>query len=333
MEYTENYQKALEAINVNHKSYGTQLKKKNCIIKLCYYKQNIIHNNTISNLEIKVKEEYEKKLITKKTKLIQQILQIRQKSNIKLISAFRTFYNRTAFIKANLIMKILQERQDKAIFIQSMIRKYLMQKELNKLGLNKGKYIFFYFPPKMYLSQSGCENIPKISIQLKNGKQLDFLYSKLLHTYYIPLKKTGKRQYYLNFLINNNNIIDSRFPVELNPKTGNFYNVITSASMYKTKTTKQTKAQSKKWEQIFQIKNYYKKRKISFDTSVSQNTDVSAEINSIINNNTSSILINQKKVSKPRKSILKPTPTNVNTLSNQSKKRVTFNTRCEYVIY
>ena len=66
---------------------------------------------------------------------------------------------------------------------------------------------------------------------------------------------------------------------------------------------------------------------------MSQNTDVSAEINSIINNNTSSILINQKKASKPRQSILKPTPTNVNTLSNKSKKRVTFNTRCEYVIY
>ena len=333
MEYTENYQKALEAINVNHKVYGSQLKKKNCIIKLCYYKQNIIHNNTIPNLEIKVKEEYEKKLIDKKTKLIQQILQKRQKANIKLVSAFRTFYNRTAFNKANLILKILQERERKAIFIQSVVRRFLAHKEINKLCLNKGRYIFFYLPPKMYISQSGCKDIPKISIQLKNGKQLDFLYSKLLHTYYIPLKKTGKRQYYLNFLINNNNIIDSRFPVELNPKTGKFYNFITSSLMYKARTSKPSKAQSKKWEQIFQIKNYYKKRKISFDTSVSQNTDVSAEINSIINNNTSSILINQKKASKPRQSILKPTPTNVNTLSIKSKKRVTFNTRCEYVIY
>lgn len=338
MEISENYLKELESKNVNKNKQKYDIyNNKSYILKMFYFKQKsvLIHPNYISSIENKAKEEYESKLLSKKEKLIEKILQNRKKAIQTIIFYLMNFTSKNQFQKKIIISKILENRKNASIMIQSFVRRFLVQKEFNKIGISKSNYIFFYFPPKIYFKKSP-NGVPKIAIQLKNKKIIDFQYSSLLHIYYIPLKKTGKREYRLNFIIDNNNVIDSSFPVELCPSNGNFYNIISSSIMYKRRPSrKAVKDLNKKWEKIFQIKNYYQKRKISIDnqsSTLSQNTDISAEINSIINNNSNNIVRNETYIMKPHKSILKKS-SDINNFNTPSKKRVTFCTQCEYVIY
>ena len=287
-------------------------------------------SHSISSYEIDSKSQIEASLRIKKFQLIRSLLIQRELASKKISSLFRTFHNKIQFMRNFFTYHIIRQREAQVTLIQSTVRRFLLQKDIKAIGLNRGIYIFFYIPPKMYYTESQC--IPKISFQLKNGKRFDLNYSKALHTYYIPLKKTGKREYHLNFIVNDHNIVDSRFPVELNQKNGSFYNIISSSMMYKPRSSKiENQPNSKKWEQIFQIKKYYQKRKISIDTAVSQNTDVSAELSAILHNNITvdaPIMSSRIEGKRTKKSILRKFKGN-----NICKKRVTFCTRCEYVIY
>ena len=287
-------------------------------------------SHSISSYEIDSKSQIEASLRIKKFQLIRSLLIQRELASKKISSLFRTFHNKIQLMRNFFTYQIIRQREAQVTLIQSTVRRFLLQKDIKAIGLNRGIYIFFYIPPKMYYTESQC--IPKISFRLKNGKRSDLNYSKALHTYYIPLKKTGKREYHLNFIVNDHNIVDSRFPVELNQKNGSFYNIISSSMMYKPRSSKiENQPNSKKWEQIFQIKKYYQKRKISIDTAVSQNTDVSAELSAILHNNSTvdaPIVSSRIEGKRTKKSILRKFKGN-----NICKKRVTFCTRCEYVIY
>ena len=323
MEYSEEHEKAFQSIYVNL----NQNNKNKYIYKLHPLKENKMYSHSISSYEIEAKEQYEASLRIKKFQLIRSVLVQRDLASKKISSVFRAFHTKISFKRTLLTYQIIRQREAKVTLIQSTVRKFLVQKDIKGIGLTRGIYIFFYIPPKMYYTESQCGDIPKISFQLKNGKRFDLNYSKALRTYYIPLKKTGKREYHLNFIVNDHNIVDSRFPVELNPKNGSFYNIISSSMMYKPRSSK-AETNKRKWEQIFQIKKYYQKRKISIDTTVSQNTDVSAELSAILNSNIKESI--KEKRTKPHKSILRKW----NQVGNNiSKKRVTFCTRCEYVIY
>jgi len=95
-----------------------------------------------------------------------------------------------------------------------------------------------------------------------------------------------KREYKLNFIINDKQIIDSRYQVDIDNK-GNFYNIITKKMIFRFKkyhseleiqnNFNNYKSYNKYWESIFEIKKI--KKANSYDSLSISNSNISNETN------------------------------------------------------
>ena len=82
------------------------------------------------------------------------------------------------------------------------------------------------------------ETIIKCKIYNKGtqSKEINFKYCKYLKCFFLPLSnlRVIKRLYRVNFIINNNAIIDPRYEIDTDNK-GNFYNLIHKNMIYRFK--------------------------------------------------------------------------------------------------
>jgi len=105
-------------------------------------------------------------------------------------------------------------------------------------------------------------------MQIKSSKSTyDFKYNKNLDSYYLPINKikSFKKQIYITFKVNGENILDPRYLI-INDNNGNFYNNITHKMIYRKikKFFFNKNLKKKKWEEEFILN---KDRTLSCDTS------------------------------------------------------------------
>lgn len=212
--------------------------------------------------------------IKNKNNLINHIISLRKNSAV-IISAF---LKRKLFLIKYRRNLIIQHIGKKLIFyiikIQSRVRGFLLKKHFNIIM--KSDYLFIYQLNKMIFHKKTDENI-KIILRLysKNKVKHDFIlsYSKYLKSYYLPLIKSRpiKKDYKVNFIINDNIIIDPAYPVDYD--NGNFYNVI-KKGMLKCFTFNK-KGKSGFWENMLESKKFI--RSNSYDSISLSNSSVSYE--------------------------------------------------------
>ena len=95
-------------------------------------------------------------------------------------------------------------------------------------------------------------------MQIKSSKSTyDFKYNKNLDSYYLPINKikSFKKQIYITFKVNGENILDPRYSI-INDNNGNFYNIITNKMIYRKikKFLFQQKFEEEKMGRIIYIK-------------------------------------------------------------------------------
>lgn len=236
--------------------------------------------------------------------LVDNILYQRKRSAIQ-ISLFTK--RKLLQLKAKrrlLIHRILKGREKLIIRIQSVFRGYVIRKDWRNISLCD--LVFFYdindnMIHKLTMNNNqnnntfnnnckgnGYDKKGLINIKLciykngKKGKQIQFYYSRGLKSYYLPLLKRGviKNRYKVNFIVNDQTIIDPRYDVS-NDDKGNFYNIISKAMIidFKKKEMRVSEPPTKKyWESIFKMKSKRYKHSNSCDSlSVSNNTELSNE--------------------------------------------------------
>ena len=301
-----------------------------------------------------IKEFYEKKKF-----LINKILKGRKKLIIKIQSHFRTYLFNKKFKPIYLIKKILNQHLLNIIKIQSVFKSYLCRKSINNI-LKNNDHIFLYEFRKNLLNEimffsknNDCKNtlinidVKDLNIQmvLKEKKRdellFNFVYNKYLKCHYTSINKVKilKKRILVNFIINNEQILDPRFEITNDKNNNNFYNVIYSKNIYKKYKDKKivtTIKKNKYWEELFILKT----RKISVDnSSISSRTDISSisrELNKnfYINNNNNSNMacdnIDNKSKKKPPKGILKGNKKGNN--NNKIIKKVSFKDNIEICI-
>ena len=228
--------------------------------------------------------------------------------------------------KEILIREIIEKRKILISKIQSHIKGFLVRKSINSL-FNCEKVFFYYLSKNLqkfnnYENNVISENIIKCKIFNKGtqSKEINCKYCKYLKCFYLPLSslRVIKRIYRVNFIINNNAIIDPRYEIDVDNK-GNFYNLIHKNMIYRFKNNNFIKEDfnSKFWESIFEIKKR-NKRLNSFDSLSLTNSNIS---NEIINENE-----NNKAQIKP---ILKKT--NSRKLNcTRTKRKVSFNNKISF---
>ena len=277
---------------------------------------------------IKYNEEEKKEI---KEYILLKILQQR-KNNAKKISNF--LKNKLELIKVkkeNLIQKIIQKRYILISKIQSNIKGFLVRKSIN--SIYNCENIFFYDLSKNLQKLNNYENniIGENLIKCKiynNGtksKEIIFKYCKYLKCFFLPLTnlRVIKRIYRVNFIINNNVIIDPRYEIDTDSK-GNFYNLIHKNMIYRFKKNNYIKDDfnPKFWESIFEIKKR-NKRLNSFDSISLTNSNLS---NEIMNENEKK---NQNQNQNQIKPILKKT-TSKKLNCNRTLRKVSFNNKISF---
>ena len=138
--------------------------------------------------------------------------------------------------------------------------------------------------------------------------------------------KLFRKKMKVNFIINGNKVIDSRYEVG-NDSKGNFYNIIYSTMIFKKLKQRSPKVdfknktfKMKKWEDFFVLNNssHHQCKKLSFDnSSISDHTDISKEMNGNIN--FSQIA-----------SIIKPILKSKNSFMKESRKKVSFSQTVQF---
>lgn len=230
----------------------------------------------------------------KKYELFEKIIQTRKNSAILIQKNFRKFILKNQLKMYFLISNIILKREKSVVLIQKNFRNYSIQKHFKTLLSNDA--IFLYdFPIDLLnsiciLSNSKEQFYEKIknnkielSIQLyKPNILLKFHYSKYLKCYYVPLKKNKvlKKKFNVNFIVNEEKIIDPRYTI-INDSKGNFFNVINSFMIFKrlkqkTLFIKSNYKEPKLWEELFVLK---KNKNINYDElSINSKTDISNEM-------------------------------------------------------
>ena len=215
--------------------------------------------------------------------LREKILQQRKICAIKISSFVKRKLEQITNKKKFILNYILKKRKYHVTKVQSILRGYFIRKHLKNLF--KSDFVFFYYMTPETLKQLYSPIINpsttpdmklKIYSRTYKGKEISFSYSKYLDTYYLPLMKKGiiKRQYRVNFIVNEHIIIDPRYEVGSDEK-GNFYNIILKKMLYNTKNrTKKISPQKKYWENIFKIKAM-RRHSNSCDSISISNTDIS----------------------------------------------------------
>ena len=246
------------------------------------------YNDIFDNFLNEINEEEKMKY---KVELIYNILSSRKQSAIKISNFLKSKYNRMKFRKEFFIKQILEKRKNFIIKLQKNIKGFLVKKNIKQI-LNC-EYVFFYrlcpnLLTKLLIDNNNIVNIlnKENMVQCKifsrpfQNKTFSFIYCRFLNCYYLPLihLRVLKNKYRVNFIINNETIIDSRYQVDTDNK-GNFYNIIMKNMFYRFKRNNNQifEYQEKKyWESIFEIKKNIKKTN-SCDSLSITNSNISNE--------------------------------------------------------
>jgi len=256
------------------------------------------------------KEEIE----IKKFDFIKNLLIQRKNAAMKISNFIKKKVLIMKMKKKIILKKLLKIRREKIKKIQAVMKGRFVRKEFNLLLQND--YVFFYqmdttLVDKLALFSKNNEinnnskikekinKIDNIKIQIFSHqfkmKKFKFIYNKALKTYYLPIKKVRvlKRQFKVNFYINDIPVIDPRYGVDFDTK-GNFFNIILKIMIIKI-NKKQSSFSSVNhieynnnndnnndcsenneegyWENIFHIKRL--KRANSFDSISISNSNIS----------------------------------------------------------
>ena len=301
------------------------------IISSILERKNIL-NNTPSSL---TEEE------SKKIELIKLILKTRKNLVLCLQRNLRKYLMKKKLKTYFIIKEIILKREKSALIIQKKFRNFLIKNHFNSL-LQKDAIFLYNFPEDLFnkicILTTSKENFYKklnkknfeLSIQIyKPNIRLNFEYSKYLKCYYVSLKKFKiiKKKLSINFIINNEKIIDPRYSI-INDSKGNFYNVINSFMIFKklkqrSPLIKSNFKEPKFWEELFILKN----NKNYDNFSISSKTDISKEVEKNFGEYTSCIhRIKRKKI----KSILKNNKNNKNIyVKKEMCKKVSFREEVE----
>ncbi len=224
--------------------------------------------------------------------IIFNILNQRKKNAIKISSFLKRKFNRIHFKKNFLFNQILHKRFFLISKIQANIKGYLVKKSIQKIF--NYEYVFFYRLSPNLKNKNEKKNIPnnkndvRCKIKSFKNKEFKFKYCRALNCFYLPLSKIRvlKREYKINFIINGQQIIDSRYQVDTDNK-GNFYNIIIKKMIFRMKKNdtemeiqnnyNNYNSNNKYWESIFEIKKI--KRPNSYDSLSISNSNISNEPN------------------------------------------------------
>ena len=291
------------------------------------YSENLIYKP----IDYPLYKEEEKEEIKKSFLL--SILQQRKVSAKKISIFLKNKIEQIKIKKAILLKTILNKRNKYIIKIHSHIRSYLLKKSINCIF--NCEYVFFYYPSQNLLNSIQNQKINKInSIKCKiynkdsQSKEILFQYCKYLDIYFLSLSnlRVIKKKYRVNFIINENTIIDPRYEVDVDKK-GNFFNLIQKKMIYRFKKKfnfVKEEHHSKFWESIFEIKKK-NNRANSFDSISFTNSNISNEGNN--NYYFENEISNKYQI----KSILKNSViNNINKNKIKTKRKVSFNKKIFY---
>ena len=264
--------------------------------------KNIKYFSIISSLLLN-KESIDKKFVLysnflnseyKKYELIKLILLKRNNSILSIQRNIKKYLIRKQMKTYYIIQEIILKRENSALMIEKHFRSFLIRKHF-KLILENDAIFLYDFPEtlinqicilstlKEYFYNKIKEKKIELSIQLYKPKlRLKFEYSKYLKCYYVPLKKNKvlKKKFNVNFIVNEEKIIDPRYTI-INDSKGNFFNVINSFMIFKrlkqkTLFIKSNYKEPKLWEELFVLK---KNKNINYDElSINSKTDISNEM-------------------------------------------------------
>ena len=217
--------------------------------------------------------------------LLQYILNQRKINYQKIALWWKTQLNKLKTKKAKVLTNILQQRNHCASIIQRNVRSYLSHKQF-KLILASTKYIFFYSLDTSVCTKYFTKTNNKMQLRIINAKTrgkditLPLQFCKSLNQYYLPITLKGplKRKISVNFIINDQCIIDPRYDVECNEQ-GEYYNIVYHSYLYKAPFYKRDKfvkaeeiegiIEEKYWENMFKLNKYLplKRKMCSKDSS------------------------------------------------------------------
>ena len=221
----------------------------------------------------------------KRNILLQYILTQRKIHSQIIASWWKTQLTKIKTKREKVLTNILQQRNHYASIIQRNIRSYLSYKQF-KLMLSSTKFIFFYSLDTSVCTKYITKTNNKMQLRIINAKSkgrdmiLSLQFCKSLNQYYLPISLKGplKRKIPVNFIINNQCIIDPRYEVECNEK-GEYYNIVYHSYLYKAPFYKREKfvkaeeiegiIEEKYWENMFKLNKYLppKKHMCSKDSS------------------------------------------------------------------
>ena len=266
------------------------------------------------------KQIFKEEIETKKFDFIKNLLVQRKNAAVKISNFIKKKVLIMKMKKKIILKKLLKIRREKIKKIQAVMKGRFVRKEFNLLLQND--YVFFYkmdttLVDKLALFSKNNEinnnskikekinKIDNIKIQIFSHqfkmKKFKFIYCKALKTYYLPIKKVRvlKRQFKVNFYINDIPVIDPRFGVDFDSK-GNFFNIILKIMIikinkkqssfssvnhiqYNNNNNDNTENNNEEgyWESIFHIKRL--KRANSFDSISISNSNISNN-NEVSNN-------------------------------------------------
>lgn len=214
--------------------------------------------------------------IPRESYIISQIIHQRKLNAIKISSFLKCQLSLIKKKKKDMINFILQKRREACLYIQTYYRMFIVNKQFHKI-LCSHKFVFFYSLEKRMKTkyESGNEKLNSLKIKIFNikerSKSKDVIYqleySKYLDQYFLPIPVKGplKQKLLVNFLLNDQCIIDPRYDVGCNEK-GEYCNIVYHSSLYRTCyfskfKTVETLPKYKFWENIFEIKHYSGKKK------------------------------------------------------------------------
>ena len=183
-----------------------------------------------------------------KNYILEKIINERNNAANKIIYYFKRYYSLIIIKKREIINLIFSIRVESITKIQKYFRMYMVRKDITKMINVSDNYVYFYVIEK--LNNKSPSNIQiKIFNSNKSNVLLNFSYSKVLDIYYTLLIKPKilKKKIRVNFIINDQIIIDHRFPVDF--QNGQFYNILDTTNIFR----RNNHISSNKWQRIFDI--------------------------------------------------------------------------------
>lgn len=205
----------------------------------------------------------------KENLLLSNIINQRKINAVKISSFLKSKLIIIKKKRERVINFILKKRLEYIITMQKNIRRYIVWKHFKKI-LYTCKFVFFYSIDgslkKKFFNVNGLKTLNIKILNIKTKEVLYTLeYSKYLDVYFLPIPIKGplKKRLFVNFIFNQQCIIDPRYEVGCNEK-GEYCNIIYHSSLYRTNFFSRFKSvdvtpRYKYWENIFKMKNTKKK--------------------------------------------------------------------------